>query len=147
MDDSHRYDAIINLPHHVSPTHPQMGRMERAAQFSPFAALSGYEDAVQEAARRTDSQRELAEDEQERIRRGLHQAQMQLDAGLSPVVTITWFRPDARKRGGAYLTARATIKKIDPLAQAVILQSGAKIPFEAIAGIEAAQPSTPTQEA
>ena len=64
MNHFHRYDEIIHLPHPVSQTHPRMGRLERAAQFSPFAALTGYDDAVRETARLTDAQRELAEDEQ-----------------------------------------------------------------------------------
>ena len=66
MNHFHRYDEIIHLPHPVSQTHPRMGRLERAAQFSPFAALTGYDDAVRETARLTDAQRELAEDEQQR---------------------------------------------------------------------------------
>ena len=69
MNHFHRYDEIIHLPHPVSQTHPRMGRLERAAQFSPFAALTGYDDAVRETARLTDAQRELAEDEQALLER------------------------------------------------------------------------------
>ena len=71
MNHFHRYDEIIHLPHPVSQTHPRMGRLERAAQFSPFAALTGYDDAVRETARLTDAQRELAEDEQALLERQL----------------------------------------------------------------------------
>lgn len=73
MNHFHRYDEIIHLPHPVSQTHPRMGRLERAAQFSPFAALTGYDDAVRETARLTDAQRELAEDEQALLERLLRQ--------------------------------------------------------------------------
>ena len=80
MNHFHRYDEIIHLPHPVSQTHPRMGRLERAAQFSPFAALTGYDDAVRETARLTDAQRELAEDEQALLERQLLRVQMLLDA-------------------------------------------------------------------
>lgn len=79
MNHFHRYDEIIHLPHPVSQTHPRMGRLERAAQFSPFAALTGYDDAVRETARLTDAQRELAEDEQALLERQLLRVQMLLD--------------------------------------------------------------------
>ena len=101
MNHFHRYDEIIHLPHPVSQTHPRMGRLERAAQFSPFAALTGYDDAVRETARLTDAQRELAEDEQALLERQLLRVQMLLDAGTRPVVAVTWFQPDAKKQGGA----------------------------------------------
>lgn len=100
MNHFHRYDEIIHLPHPVSQTHPRMGRLERAAQFSPFAALTGYDDAVRETARLTDAQRELAEDEQALLERQLLRVQMLLDAGTPPVVAVTWFQPDAKKQGG-----------------------------------------------
>ena len=103
MKHFHRYDEIIHLPHPVSQTHPRMGRLERAAQFSPFAALTGYDDAVRETARLTDAQRELAEDEQALLERQLLRVQMLLDAGTPPVVAVTWFQPDAKKQGGAYV--------------------------------------------
>lgn len=136
MDDLHRYDAIINLPHHVSQTHPPMSRLERAAQFSPFAALTGYEDAARETARLTDSQRELAEDEKLLLERRLQQIQAQLEAGRIPAVSVTWFRPDTKKQGGAYVTTEAAVKRIDELERAVVLTNGDKIAVEAIIGIE-----------
>lgn len=99
MNHFHRYDEIIHLPHPVSQTHPRMGRLERAAQFSPFAALTGYDDAVRETARLTDAQRELAEDEQALLERQLLRVQMLLDAGTPPVVAVTWFQPRCQKTG------------------------------------------------
>ena len=125
MNHFHRYDEIIHLPHPVSQTHPRMGRLERAAQFSPFAALTGYDDAVRETARLTDAQRELAEDEQ-----------MLLDAGTPPVVAVTWFQPDAKKQGGAYVTAKGKVRKIDEFGGALLLVGGEKIPISAVIGIQ-----------
>lgn len=147
MDDLHRYDAIINLPHHVSQTRPQMSRLERAAQFSPFAALTGYEDAVRETARLTDSQRELAEDEKLLLERRIQQMQAQLDSGETPAVSITWFRPDEKKSGGVYVTTEATVKRIDELERAVVLTNGEKIAVEAIIGIEWTVRPEPAEEA
>jgi len=124
-----------------------MSRLERAAQFSPFAALTGYEDAVRETARLTDSQTELAEDEKALLEHRLKQAQAALDAGQTPVAAITWFRPDAKKQGGAYVTTRAAVKKIDTFEQAVVLTSGEKIAVEAIIGIELTTMPELTEEA
>lgn len=146
MDDLHRYDAIINLPHHVSQTHPQISRLERAAQFSPFAALTGYEDAVRETARLTTKRRELAEDEKLLLERRIQQMQAQLDRGETPAVSITWFRPDDKKSGGAYVTTEAAVKRIDELERAVVLTNGDKIAVEAIIGIEWTMRPEPAEE-
>lgn len=147
MDDLHRYDAILHLPHHVSQAHPRMSRLERAAQFSPFAALTGYEDAVQETARLTDCQRELAEDEKALLEHRLKQVQAALDAGQTPVAAITWFRPDTKKQGGAYVTTKAAVKRIDELERAVVLTNGERIAVEAIVGIEETTRPEPAEEA
>lgn len=136
MNHFHRYDEIIHLPHPVSQTHPRMGRLERAAQFSPFAALTGYDDAVRETARLTDAQRELAEDEQALLERQLLRVQMLLDAGTPPVVAVTWFQPDAKKQGGAYVTAKGKVRKIDEFGGALLLVGGEKIPISAVIGIQ-----------
>lgn len=121
------YDDIINLPHHVSSTRPHMPMQDRAAQFAPFAALTGYEDAVREAARLTEGKIELTED-----------AQAVLDAKLRPLadgsmtgkeVTLTWFQPDARKSGGAYVTTTGILKRVDPYENAVVLADGRRIPI------------------
>lgn len=117
-------------------THPRMGRLERAAQFSPFAALTGYDDAVRETARLTDAQRELAEDEQALLERQLLRVQMLLDAGTPPVVAVTWFQPDAKKQGGAYVTAKGKVRKIDEFGGALLLVGGEKIPISAVIGIQ-----------
>ena len=95
MNHFHRYDEIIHLPHPVSQTHPRMGRLERAAQFSPFAALTGYDDAVRETARLTDAQRELAEDEQALLERQLLRVQ-----GRHPWLPSPGSSPMPKNRAG-----------------------------------------------
>lgn len=102
------YDDIIDLPRHVSPTRPPMSMHGRAAQFSPFAALTGFGDEIAEAARLTDRRVELTEAEEEAISRSL--AALTLPAEVS----LTYFVPDPRKAGGRYATERVTIRQILP---------------------------------
>lgn len=132
--DSRGYDDIIHLPHHVSETHPQMTNINRAAQFSPFAALTGYEDALGETSRLTDARVALAEDEKEILDEKLRMIQ----EGIKnhPEVTIAFFVPDEKKAGGAYTSVTGRIKKIDGYAQTVVMQDGTKIPVGEITGIE-----------
>ena len=105
------YNDIINLPHHVSATRPQMSMMDRAAQFSPFAALTGYDAAIKETGRLTDEKIELGEEELSILNMKFQLLMDSLDE--EPEVHITYFKPDDRKAGGAYLTASGTVKKID----------------------------------
>ena len=128
------YDDIINLPHHSSPSRPRMAAIDRAAQFSPFAALTGYDAAVKETARLTDVRVELDEDEKVMLDEKLQIIARRLDK--HPEVAITYFKPDARKAGGAYLTAAGTVKKIDTYRQAVIMDDGLLIPIDEIFEIE-----------
>ena len=107
------YSDIIGLPHHTSKRHPRMSMANRAAQFAPFAALSGHDDAINETARLTDKQITLDEDVYMSLDRKLAELR-QLFSGNSPVdVTITFFKPDRRKDGGSYKTITATLKRID----------------------------------
>ncbi|WP_290433001.1 hypothetical protein [Muribaculum intestinale] len=103
-----RYDDIINLPHHVSKTRTPMSMENRAAQFAPFAALTGHDDAIQETARHTTSKETLTDVEQNRLSNRLVYA-LELQAS----VTVTYFIPDDRKEGGKYVTAGGIIKKVD----------------------------------
>ena len=121
------YDDIIGLPHHVSPVHPQMARADRAAQFSPFAALTGYEMVIHEAGRMTDQQIELDED-----------ARNMLDekTGNRREAKITFFQPDAKKEGGIYVTATGLVKEIDTYHRAVVMMEGKRIPLEHIVEVE-----------
>jgi len=131
---THRYDDIINLPHPTSPTRPRMPLRDRAAQFAPFAALSGHGAAIRETARTTDSQAELTEEEKDVLNGRLRMILERLDEG--PTVQIRYFQPDARKDGGAYASVTDRVKKIDELARTVILECGMAIPIERIVGIE-----------
>ena len=125
-----KYDDIINLPHHVSSTRPHMPMGDRAAQFQPFRALTGYEDAVRETARLTDEKIELTEDEKALLDTRLQRLADKI-AG-QPQVSVTYFQPDKRKSGGAYVTVTGQLKKIDDLEGALILTDGKRIVIEDI---------------
>lgn len=129
------YDDIINLPHHVSATHPRMIAINRAAQFSPFAALTGYETAIKETARLTDERVELDEYTKEILNDRMQTLSNQLKE--HPEIAITHFRPDTKKDGGAYITATGTAKKIDIYERVVIMNDGTVIHIEEIISIEA----------
>ena len=130
---SGKYNSIMGLPHHVSAKHRHMSMTERAAQFSPFAALNGYEDAVSEMARLTDGRPDLDEYERDAIDRKLREI-MESDGDLP--VTLTYFRPDAKKSGGAYLTLSGKVSDIDEVRRVVIMESGARIPVTDILVID-----------
>ena len=130
VKDASRYYDIINLPHHVSTQRPRMSMLNRAAQFSPFAALTGYEDSIQEAARLTDARIELDECE----KAALDEKLRILQSDPQMYVSITYFVPDARKAGGAYVTAEGPIRKIE--AHVVRMADRTEIPIEDIVGIE-----------
>ena len=124
---THKYDDIINLPHHVSKRHPQMSLQNRAAQFSPFAALTGHEAAIQETARLTDSFIELSEDRKERLDEQLQMIMENL--AQKPECEITYFQPDERKTGGSYTTICGRIKKIDRFEQKIMFTDGTALPI------------------
>lgn len=128
------YEDIIHLPHHVSSVHTPMPVEARAAQFSPFAALTGYGDAVRETGRLTEERAELEEDEMGDLDRKL--AELQEQIGDRPEISVTYFKPDDRKSGGAYVTATGRIRKIDMFPRALVLEDGTRIPLEAVTGLE-----------
>ena len=128
------YNDIIYLPHHVSPTRPQMSMRDRAAQFSPFAALTGYDAAIRETARLTQEKVELDEQELAVLDRKFQLLREQL--GRCPQVTITWFVPDELKQGGRYLTITDVVKKVDAAARFVLLQNAGRICMDDIVEIE-----------
>lgn len=131
---SPQYDDIIRLPHPDSPTHPRMPSGSRAAQFAPFAALTGHDAAIRETARLTGSRVELDEGEQAALDRRLQRLRSRLSE--RPVVQITCFRPDERKAGGAYHTATGTVKKCDTDAGMLVLQDGTRLPIADILRVE-----------
>ena len=129
-----KYDDIIHLPHHVYATRPHMPMIDRAAQFMPFRALTGYEDAVRETARLTDEKIELTEDEKAILDVRLQKLADEISS--QPKVTLTYFRPDKKKAGGAYLTVTGQLKKIDDYEGALILMGGERILIEDILEIQ-----------
>lgn len=130
------YDDIIDLPHHRSEKHPHMSRAERAAQFSPFAALTGYEDVLEETARLTDRRLELSESDQAELDRRLTWLADHL--AEKPPVTVTYFVPDAVKEGGSYRTFTGTVRRIDPVDRVLILGDGQTIAIQNLASLDIA---------
>ena len=130
----HRYDDLLDLPHHVSVTHPHMSLYDRAAQFAPFKALTGYEDDVEETARLTDRRVELDADSIARLDARLRLLEERL--ADVPTVSVTYFQPDERKDGGSYETVTGVVKKIDAVKRVLILWDRQQIPIEDICGIE-----------
>lgn len=130
--DIHEYDDIIDLPHHQSSTRPHMPVHDRAAQFSPFAALTGYEAAVSETARLTEGKIELDEDARAALDEKLQF--LQESAGRQQV-SVTYFQPDIRKKGGAYLSVSGIIKKINAYERIIVMEDGTSISVDDILDI------------
>lgn len=131
--NAHRYDDIINLPHHQSSERVHMSLHDRAAQFAPFAALSGHEEAIEETARLTDTQVVLDDAEIDRINETLQSLASRIEE--RPVISITYFKKDTLKSGGAYLSDVGIIKKLDALEHVVILENGMRISMQDIVKI------------
>lgn len=128
------YEDIINLPHHVSKSHPHMPYADRAAQFSPFAALTGYESAIEETGRVTAAQIELDENEREQLDEKLKVLRDKIET--HPIISVTYFVPDARKAGGSYRTESGPIQKIDSYKEQMILEKGVHIPMHRIVDMD-----------
>lgn len=128
------YDDIIHLPHHVSKKHPQMSISDRAAQFAPFAALTGHGAAIKETARLTDARIELDENAKTILDEKLRIIQETLDE--RPEITVTYFQPDEKKAGGRYVSATGIVKKIDLYRRSVLMEDGRWIPILDIFEIE-----------
>lgn len=128
-----RDQELLEMERPVSAHHAPMRRCDRAAQFAPFAALSGFDETVQEAGRLTQAQIELAENERE----ALNDALVRLAARLpeQPEVRLTYFQPDAKKSGGIYRTILTRIRRLDANAQVLVLTDGTRIPFDALLSI------------
>lgn len=129
-----KYDGIIGLPHHVSSVHPQMPRSARAAQFSPFAALTGYGDAIEETARLTEGIPELTDDEKDLLNRRL--AMLSAHPDDHTEVTLVWYRDDERKSGGTRMVSSGAVKKIDASGSRLIFMDGTEVPLDRIVSIE-----------
>jgi len=131
---SGKYDDIIHLPHPTSKKHPRMSIRDRAAIYSPFAALSGHGAAIAETARLTDRRMELDEDTKAELDQ--RQAVLLERIDEQPEVSVTWFQPDERKDGGAYVTVTGRLKKIDETERTLTLLVGTSIPLEDVVGLE-----------
>lgn len=129
---SGKYDDILHLPHHVSSTRKRMTMAERAAQFSPFAALAGYGDAVRETGRAVGQRVELSEDEKAVLNRKQQLILAALERGEQPEVTVTYFRPDRKKDGGKYVSRTGPIKKIKETESILVFADGSEIRFSDI---------------
>lgn len=134
MHTTDKYDSIISLQHHVSKTRPQMPMSDRAAQFAPFAALTGYDSAIRETGRLTDEKIELDEEALTALDMKLQLLMKAIDE--EPEASVTYFKPDQRKNGGEYLTETGKIGKIDAYQRLVIMRSGVKIPMDDILRID-----------
>lgn len=126
-----RYDDIINLPHHVSKTRKPMSMENRAAQFAPFAALTGHDAAIAETARLTASRLELSQEMLGNLSRRLAYA---LECQSS--VTVTYFEPDAYKEGGRYVTASGIIKRIDEADGTIVFTDKRRVRLAAIYSLD-----------
>ena len=128
------YDDMINMPCPTSPRHPRMPRADRAAQFAPFAALTGYDAAIDETSRLTDQKIDISEDMREKL--DLKQNFLADIIDEQPEISVTYFVPDKKKSGGAYVTANGRLKQIDEYEQLIILTDGKKIPIQEVYSIE-----------
>ena len=134
MNDEHKYDDIINLEHHVSTKHPRMSLENRSAQFAPFSALTGYEEAVTEEARVTESRIAIDEEAKIEVNEKLNYIMKNLDKNI--IVSVTYFEKDKKKQGGSYKTIKGIIKKIDDFRKTIEMQTGEIIKIEELKKIE-----------
>ena len=129
-----KYNEIMGLPHHVSKTRPQMPMSDRAAQFAPFAALTGYDAAIKETGRLTDERIELDVEALSALDMKYQLLMEALDE--APEVTITYFQPDERKAGGKYVSAVGAVKKIDDFERRITMRDGTRIPMDDVLSID-----------
>lgn len=129
-----KYKDIINLPHKQSSRRPQMSRIDRAAQFAPFAALTGYDNAIKETGRLTDNEVDLSEESLNQLNLKFRVLLEMVDKDVE--VAITYFVPDQAKSGGAYVTARGYVKKFDEYERLITMSDGIKIPMDKVLSIE-----------
>lgn len=138
MDDNNKsprdYEDIIHLPHPVSKSHPPMPISDRAAQFAPFSALTGHYAALQETARRTEERVELDEAAKTLLDERLKFLRSRLDE--QPVIHLTYFQPDEKKQGGAYISITGVIKRIDAYRQLLVMEDGLRIPLRDVFELE-----------
>ena len=128
------YEDILHLPHHVSKTRPQMPMSDRAAQFSPFAALTGYDEAIDETARLTDSRMVMSDEALSVLDAKFRLLMEKMDE--EPEVKIIYFKPDEKKAGGAYLSLRGVVKSVDEVGRMIVLRDGTRLSMDDILDME-----------
>lgn len=133
MNETRKYDDIINLEHPTSKVHKRMSKEARAAQFAPFAALTGHDDAVKETERRTEEKKYMDENSKNILDEIILKIQSKIKS--EPLVSITYFVPDNKKKGGKYITVTDYIKKIDDYERLIVLKNKTKIKFQDIIDI------------
>ncbi len=133
MKETHEYDDIIDLEHHVSTTHKQMSRESRAAQFAPFAALTGHDAAIKETSRLTDDK--IIMDENYKSLLDTKLMDIANNIQKNPEITINYFVPDSKKTGGSYKTKTGKLKKIDTYENVIVFTDKTKINFQDIIDI------------
>lgn len=131
-----KYDDIIDLPHFVSKKYPQMSMRDRAAQFSPFAALTGYDAEIKETARLTDKRIEFDEDMLQKLDEKMCVIRKRLDSGQKCRVVISYFERDSKKEGGKYLNIYGEVNKIDEYRNIIVFMNGERIPISDVVNIE-----------
>lgn len=134
------YGDIINKPHHVSPTRPPMPMSDRAAQFAPFAALTGYDSAINETGRLTSDRIDMSEEAYERLNRKFRMVAENLNQ--NPKVRLLYFVPDSRKDGGAYRSFVGVIRRIDEHERVIIMKDWTKIPIDDVIEINSVSGGT-----
>lgn len=132
-DARDKYKDIIDLPHHVSARHPHMSPRDRAGQFSPFAALTGFDDSIEETGRYTDSM--TFADEESRAETG-RKLKILEDLGKGRTVTVRFFVPDLKKEGGFYKSVTSQVSKVKEFEKVLVLTDGSEIDFDCISDIE-----------
>ena len=130
MRSEDSYDDIINLPHHISLKRPQMPMHDRAAQFSPFAALTGYDEAIKEEGRLTSGRIELGEYETELLDRSLRDILEHINE--RPYISVIYFEPDERKSGGAYMEKSGRLKRIDEYERKLYFTDGTGVDMDSV---------------
>ena len=138
QDGPGRYDDIIKLPHNVSTRHPQMPLLDRAAQFAPFAALTGHDEAIKETARLTESPVELSEEQAEKLDKRLQMllAELRENPLREPEIKVIYFRPDTVKDGGAYEAVTGSVRKVDEYRRQILFTDGTVLSMEKLFSIE-----------
>ena len=134
MNKKDKYEDMYEMPHHTSPTRPRMSLRSRAAQFAPFAALTGHDAAIAETARLTDNKIDLDESTVSLLNEKLRILIRDIDKRNE--VSVTYFRPDSKKRGGKYITVKGIVKKLDQIEGKLVFEDGQEIPLNNILEIE-----------